>query len=298
MKEGIGVVGAGLMGSGIARQLAKDGYRVTAFKRNPQAGGVAVEEMRSDGVSITSDLQGLLRSVDIIATCLPTSDIVETVLLGPDGLGGVQSTDARLVLDFTTALPRSTVKIAASLEKRGIEMLDTPMGGGPAQAAAGKLKIIVGGKREVFVSALPLLKVLAEPVVYGGPSGSGHTLKLVNNFMGILNQVVAAAVSNVLEDSGIDRETLIEFISSSGGNSWGFQDEMDTVQRGDFSLRFAMELAEKDMRYAKEFFDDAGLRFSILDELVATFAAAGTRGYSKKDVRSIYLFYQEMMQRT
>lgn len=292
----IGIIGAGLMGKGIAKNLQKSGNSVTAFRRNPDSSEESNIDMINTGILITGDLQSIFKDCEILVTCLPTSDVVEEVLIGSAGLLNTADSGIKLVLDFTTAKPESTKMVAGLLKEKGINMLDTPMGGGPQQAEEGQLKIVVGGEPEIFKSNRSLIEPLASDIVYGGPNGSGHALKLVNNFMGILNQVVAAAVSNVIEKQGISRNTLIDFISVSGGNSWGFQNEMETIVQDDFSLKFALELALKDMKYAKDIFDSSGFDFSIINDLVGIFNSAASKGYDVKDVRTIYLYFRELLE--
>jgi 3-hydroxyisobutyrate dehydrogenase-like beta-hydroxyacid dehydrogenase len=100
----------------------------------------------------------------------------------------------------------------------------------------------------------------------------------------------------VIEKQGIPRKTLIDFISVSGGNSWGFQNEMETVEKSDFSLKFAMALALKDMKYAKDLFDSSDFNFPIVNDLVGIFNAAASKGYDVKDVRTIYLYFKELLE--
>jgi len=292
----IGIVGTGLMGKGIARNLKKSGNSVIAYRRNPDPAEASNVDLMNSGIRITGDIEDVFRTCETLVTCLPTSEVVEEVLIGSAGLLNAEKSSINLVLDFTTAKPDSTKKIAFLLKEKNIDMLDTPMGGGPQQAEEGQLKIIAGGDKTIFEANRSLLEPLASDIVYGGPSGSGHALKLVNNFMGILNQVTAAAVSNVIEKQGISRKTLIDFISVSGGNSWGFQNEMETVERNDFSLKFAMALALKDMKYAKDLFDTANFNFPIVNDLVGIFNTASSKGYDVKDVRSIYLYFKELLE--
>lgn len=281
------------MGKGLAKNLRKAGHRVFAYKRDPNPGDPAIKELLASGVEITRSQEEVFRTASILATCLPRSEVIEDVLIGPHGLLAATDCSVRFVLEFSTAKPGSTRLIAQKLGTRNIEMLDTPMGGGPQQAEEGALKLVVGGKKQVFEAMSSLLKPLASNIVYAGPSGAGHTLKLVNNFMGILNQCTAAAVCTVVEQMDIPLDTLHDFISVSGGNSWGFQNEMETIKEGAFGLKFALSYALKDLGYAKDLFESAKMEFGVLNSLIETFDTAAKNGWSERDVRAVYLYMKE-----
>lgn len=290
----IGIIGAGAMGKGIAKNLQKAGYEVVAHKRNIDEANDVIKYLRANNVAITSDLQSIFKSVDILLTCLPDSPTVENVLVGKEGLVNCEGRSVKSVIDFSTAHPDSTKEVAKKLEELQIEMLDTPMTGGPYQADEGTIRLVVGGNKEVFDKYKPLLEKVATKIVYAGDTGCGNAVKLMNNFLAILGQAATAGVSLLMDKMGISREAVHEYISASGGNSWGFNAMMKRIMEDNFENTFALNLAFKDLRYNKSLFDEVG-GFPILDSLVETYKKADETGFGDQDVGAIYFSIKETL---
>lgn len=283
----VGVIGAGAMGKGIAKNLKKAGYAVVAHKRKINESDAGIKYLREHDIEITSDLQGIFQQVDVLITCLPDSPTVEKTLLGEGGLASCDGRKVTCVLDFSTAHPDSTRVVAKKLEELGIDMLDTPMTGGPPQADEGTIKLVVGGKKEVLDRYMPLLEKCSAKIVYAGPAGSGNAVKLMNNFLAILSQTATAGVSILMDKMGISREAVHEYIGASGGNSWGFNMMMMRIMQDKFDVNFALNLAYKDLRYNKDLFKELG-GFPLLDTLIDAFKQADDSGYGDKDVGAVY----------
>ncbi len=285
MKE-IGIIGAGAMGKGIAANCQKAGYRVTAFKRMIDENDEKILYLRDHGVSITSDLQKIYSSSDILLTCLSDSPTMESLMLGEQGLLSSESTRIRIVIDFTTALPESTQKIASRLQEKGISMLDAPMTRGPKQAEEGTINLVVGGPLDVFETYRPLLESVSANIVYAGPHGAGNTVKLMNNFMSLMTRAAGSITALLIQRKGVSLEAFRDFISVSGGNSAGFQAVMQSILEDDFSPSFALRLAHKDLRYNKMVFEDSANE--LLDVTLNYYREAEEAGYGDADTNAIY----------
>ena len=292
--ERIGIVGAGLMGRGIAKNLMRAGYDVLVHKRRIEDSDPNVTYLRAHGIEMTTKMEEVFTRSEVLFTCLPDSPTVEHVLIGPGGLTSCEKRAVRAVLDFTTALPESTRKIARILEPMCIDFIDTPMTGGPKHADEGKIKLVVGGRKDVVERYRGLLEKVSERIVHVGESGSGNAVKLANNFLSILNRASGAAVAILLSKMDIPLESVHEFISVSGGNSNGFQSVMRNILQDDFSVNFALELAYKDLRYGKTLFEQVG-GFPLMDAVLDLYKQADDTGYGKQDVGAIYLSLSERM---
>ena len=287
MNERVGMIGAGAMGSGIAKNLVSSGYPVLAYKRHVDMHSVGIQKLRSSGVSVTDDMHRVFTSSDVLMLCLPDSPTVEQVLMGDRSLMHTKVTPVSCVLDFSTSHPQSTRMIAHRLAERNIAMLDTPMTGGPAQAESGNIRLAVGGDQAVLERYRPLLESVSEKIVYAGEHGNGNTLKLVNNFLAILSQTASAEVAILMQHFGITHEALREFVSVSGGNSWGFQMMMQRIMHNSFDVNFALDLAHKDLKYTIDLFAQVG-GSTILCVLEQLFSEAEDRGFGSQDVGAIY----------
>lgn len=294
--KSIGVIGAGAMGKGIAKNLREAGYEVLAHKRKINESDPVITYLREADVSITEDLSKIFTSVDILITCLPDSPTVEETLLGASGLANQADRKVSCVLDFSTAHPESTRKVARELGKLGIDVLDTPMTGGPKEANEGTIKLVVGGKKETLEKYRSLLEVVSAKIVYAGEAGSGNAVKLMNNFLAILSQAATAGVDILMQEMGVSRDAVKEYIGSSGGNSWGFNAMMNRLVEDNFAVNFSLALAYKDLRYNQDLFKSVG-GFPLLDALADSYKKAAESGYNDKDVGAIYFSLEETMKK-
>jgi len=126
-----------------------------------------------------------------------------------------------VVIDLTSADASSTQKLAKQLETKGVDMLDAPVSGGNSGAASQALTIMVGGKKEVFDKCRPIFDTIGNPekVMYIGPSGAGDIIKSSNNFLSCCCLLATTEAVVVAVKNGIDPQTAIEVIASSGGKS-------------------------------------------------------------------------------
>ncbi len=284
----IGVLGIGAMGNGIARNLIKAGYPLVAFRRDTVSSAAAAKELESLGAAVATSLPELFRTAKILITCLPNSRIVEDLLIGEEGLAKQAHPSIKCVLDFSTSHPDSTRKIAAILEDKGIEMLDTPMTGSVREAAEGTLNLIVGGNKKTFERHQSILRSVAALVLYAGEHGTGNMVKLANNYLSILDQAVTARIAIVLEKNNVPNDVYIKFLSASSANSGGFQLMMRRITTGDFSKKFELGLAMKDIGYCRDVFS-----FSVTDTLYRILNEASDAGYGDKDIGTVYSFLKE-----
>ena len=279
----VGIVGIGAMGSGIAKNWLKAGFAVTAYARDTAGGRAAGAALAEAGAAVVHDLESLFRAVDTLALCVPASADVEAILAGDAGLLACAGARVKTVLDFSTSHPDSTRKLAALLEARGIDMLDVPMTGSVGEAANATLKLVAGGKKDVFDRNRDLFAAVSEMALYAGGHGAGNMVKLANNYLSILDQTVTASISLVLEREGIPRDVYVKFLENSSANSGGFRLMMRRITSGDFSTKFGLGLATKDIGYCRDIFD-----LPITADLHGILRAACDSGYRDGDVGLVY----------
>ena len=176
----IGFVGVGLMGHGMAKNIVEKGHPLTIVAhRNREP----IEDLKSRGAREAADLHELAAQSDIVVICVTGSPQVEATLTGP---GGLASAGRKLIVcDCSTSDPSSTVKLATSLASQGITLIDTPLSRTPKDAEAGTLDVMAGGDDATFERVRPVLEKFAGRIVRTGPVGSGHTMKLLNNFVSL-----------------------------------------------------------------------------------------------------------------
>jgi 3-hydroxyisobutyrate dehydrogenase-like beta-hydroxyacid dehydrogenase len=186
---------------------------------------------------------------DIVFTCLPSTVEVEAIVLGDGGLLA-HCRPGMIHVDSTTADPQATRRLGALYADRGCAMVDAPLGRTPREAEEGRLNTFVGGDPDAVAKVRPVIASYADTIIDAGPLGSGHTLKLVNNFISIGTSAVIAEAVATAAKLGVDLRKLFEVVSSGGANSAMFQMVMPWVLDGDDSkLRGPLRIAGKDLRF-------------------------------------------------
>jgi 3-hydroxyisobutyrate dehydrogenase-like beta-hydroxyacid dehydrogenase len=288
--KSIGMIGIGAMGNGIAKNLMNAGHSLSVYRRNTASSAAAAEELNSLGASVYTDMKALFSASEILVVCVPASKDVEEILIGQNSLLEANGSTVKTVLDFSTSHPDSTKKIAALLEAKAIELLDTPMTGSVREAANGTLKLIVGGKRSVFEKHRELLASVSELVLYAGGHGSGNLVKLANNYLSILDQAATSGVSIILERNKIPTEVYTEYLGKSSANSGGFRLMMNRISTGDFTRKFELGLALKDIGYCKDFF-----RLPVTDILYDLLQGASDAGYKDQDIGTVHFYLEKIL---
>ena len=245
-KRRIGYIGLGLMGGGMATNLAKSGYPLTVFDLQPEA----VEAVVEFGAERAGSPRETAAASDVVITSLPNPGIVESVALGVDGiLEGLRP--GMVYIDMSTIEPNTTRKVGTEVEKRGAHMLDIPVGPGPDAAARGELTLMVGGDPAVVESVADVLDVLGSRRFYCGPLGSGATLKLVNNLVSCGTNALVAEAMAIGAKAGLSPAVMQAVMSSTGADNWHLRNSFPKRPlQGDFAPYFKLSLAYKDLALA------------------------------------------------
>lgn len=251
MTETIGFIGLGIMGKPMARNLLKAGYPLVVHNRSQ----VAVDELVSAGAVAASSPAEVARRADVVITMLPDSPDVRSVVLGTDGLlSGAR--DGGVLIDMSTIAPTVTREIAAEAAKVGVKTLDAPVSGSEQGAIGGTLAIMVGGEAAVVERCRPILSAMGKSVVHVGGVGMGHTVKLVNQIIGLATLEAVCEGLVVAAKAGVDLGTLLEAIGGGAAASWQLQNMTPKIAERDFRPGFMVRLAQKDLRLALGLADD------------------------------------------
>ena len=242
----IGFVGLGQMGNAMSGNLIKGGHDLCVFDVSDKA----VRAMVDAGAIAAGSAKEAAQGAEFVFTMLPIGAIVEQAVFGPDGIAEGISQSAILV-DMSTILPDETRAIGARLAERGIAMVDAPVGRTSAHAIAGKSTFMVGGTSENVARVTPLLEIMGESITHCGPLGAGAVVKLVNNYISAVANLVTAEGMALGLANGIDQDTIVEVISQTpAGNghiktTWPAKALVDEP-----SPAFMLDLARKDLGLA------------------------------------------------
>jgi 3-hydroxyisobutyrate dehydrogenase len=267
----IGLIGVGMMGHGIARNILKHGHALR-FLAHP--GNQPVDDLIAAGATSEASAASLAASSDVIILCVTGSPQVEDVVLRQDGvLSGLKR--GAVVIDCTTAIPSSTAKVAASIEQAGGRYLDAAMTRTSKEAEEGRLGLIVGGDPRLFEEVAPLLRCFAEAIVHAGPTGSGHKLKLLHNFVSLGFAAILAEAAAAASCAGVAPDVFLEVLEKGAGDGVVYKRFKPFIETGDPSgLRFTIVNALKDLTYYNQMAGEALAQHLIAEAVRQVYAEA------------------------
>ena len=245
-KPDIGVIGVGLMGHGIAKNILEKGHAVTVMAHRNRA---PVEDLLGRGAAEAKTPREMAGAVDMIHICVSGSPEVEAVIRGPDGILASGKTGL-IVIDCSTSDPVSTLHLAEELAGAGMTLVDAPLARTPKEAEAGTLDTMVGADPDTFTAIRPVLECWAANIVHLGPVGLGHKMKLINNFIAMGYGALYAEALAIARKSGLT-VTQVDDVIRPGRLSNGFYETFMkwTLERDEDAHRFSIRNAAKDMRY-------------------------------------------------
>jgi 3-hydroxyisobutyrate dehydrogenase len=285
----IGFIGLGLMGGNMAECLQNNGFNLVVMGRNKDAVAAVVKR----GGAQVNSAKELAEASDIVMLCVTTSEVVESLVYGENGiLAGIKP--GAVLIDFGTSIPTSTQKIGADLAAKGVGMIDAPLGRTPAHAKDGLLNIMAAGDKETFDKVKPVLDVQGENIFYLGALGAGHTTKLINNFMGMTTVCAMSQAFAVADKAGIDLQQFFEIMSSGPSNSPFMNFCKNYAVDGVSDLGFSIANANKDLNYFVKMAKDMGTRAPIAEGTSANLQAAVDAGMGNGNVPEIFDYFRKL----
>jgi 2-hydroxy-3-oxopropionate reductase len=241
----IGFIGLGIMGKPMSKNLIKAGHKLVVYDLGP----ASMDELVAAGAEKGASASDVAARTEIVITMLPDGPEVEQAVLGPNGVleGAKKGT---LAIDMSSISPLVAQKVGAACEAKGLDFLDAPVSGGEPKAIHGTLAIMVGGKREVFDKALPVLEAMGAYVTLTGPVGAGNVTKLANQIM-VASNIAAMGEALVLATkAGLDPEVVFEAVKGGLAGSTVLNFKAPMVIARNFQPGFRIRLHQKDLRNA------------------------------------------------
>jgi len=249
----IAFIGLGNMGGGMAANLAKAGNEVRAFDLSDTAVAKAVDA----GCIAATTLEAAVGGVDVIVSMLPAGKHVRMVY-GEAG-GVFQFADkGALMIDCSTIDVDSARAVISTAIDRGFEMIDAPVSGGVAGAAAGTLTFMCGGAADSFARAKPFLDIMGKNVFHAGDAGNGQVAKICNNMLLGIHMIGTCEAFNLAEKLGLDAQTFYDISSTASGQNWSMTSYCPAPgpvagapSNNDYKAGFAAAMMLKDLRLAQ-----------------------------------------------
>lgn len=286
----VGFVGLGAMGMGMAKSLLRAGFTVQGYDINV----AAVTHFAAAGGQGVTSVADAARGADVLVIVVLNADQVTDVLFGK-GAAAAALPQGSVVLVCSTVSPSFARQTASTLAERGLLMLDTPISGGTARAAEGKLSIMVAGAEEVIAKAQPVLDAMAANIYpMGSEPGLGSTMKLVNQILAGSQIALAAEALAFGVRAGLDPRQIYEVICNSAGASFMFQNRVPHMLDDDYTPHSAVEIWVKDLDIVLE----AGkeLRFPLFFAALAhqLFMSAAAAGHGRLDDAAVVKVFEQL----
>lgn len=287
----VGFIGVGTMGFPMATNILSKGNDLSFY--DPYVQDQNKSKLESLGGKYRTSIKDLLEDRDFIISMLPNSKNVKDVCLDNDGLLN-QNYKNYIYIDMSTILPADSIFINDAFKVQNITMYDAPVARLVNNAIDGTLLILVGGDKDKFELIKPLLKTMGSDVVYCGTSGSGSKMKIINNYMSIVSNIVTAETLSLVEKSGIDLDLAIQLLTTTAAGKGHLNVSYPMkVLKKDLSPGFKNTLALKDLRLALEQGSLDGIDLSTGKSALKSYEEADKTEYKDLDWTSMFNFIKE-----
>jgi len=289
MPPSIGFIGLGIMGQPMALNLVKAGHPVTVFNRTP----AKTETLKSAGAKVAGTPAEAAAEADFVVSIVSDTAAVEEVILGK---GGVLETvrSGATVIDSSTISPVASRKFACKIAGKGASWLDAPVTGSKHMAEKGELTYMVGGDREAFDRALPVLQVMGKKHIYCGAHGLGLTAKLSQNVIQSTMVEIFCEGFVLAAKAGLKPHVLMEVIQGSMARASLTDFKAPFIFKGDFTPYFPLKLMHKDITLALESAYAQNVPMPAAAAVKEVYGAAKAQGKGDQDYAAVVTFLEEL----
>ena len=288
----IGFIGLGNMGSPMAANLVKAGHEVAGFDVVHSLAG----KLTASGGVAAETTAAACRGADAIITMLPASEQVRDAYCAPGGVIDVAGASA-LLIDSSTIDVGTAREVAARAAGKGLAMVDAPVSGGVAGAAAGTLTFMVGGTDAAFARARPILESMGKTIVHAGGSGNGQAAKICNNMILGVSMIAVSEAFLLAEKLGLDAQSLFDIASKSSGQCWSMTSycpvpgpvPTSPANRG-YQAGFTAAMMLKDLRLAQDAARSANTATPLAAAAAELYGSFTGQGHAGEDFSAIIRF--------
>ena len=287
--ETIGYCGLGHMGGAIARSLGACAP-LTVFDLDREK----MTALAGIGCRTASSPAALAKACDIVILCLPTWQHVERALFAGDGIARHMQAGSLLV-DQTSGDPEATLAMAERLRENGVALVDAPVSGGPAAAAAGKLVVMAGGDGADISRVERLFKAMTENFFHVGPTGAGHALKIANNLITAAQRLVTLEALSLAVSRGVDRNLAVEVLSKGSARNYTIEYTLPShVLNGRLFQGCTLETMYKDIVMARKMGQATTLPMPFAEEAGRAYLAMMKEHGRDTEVNAMALTYERL----
>ena len=282
MTQRVAILGLGTMGTGMARNLLKAGFPVSAYNRT-QAKAAPVA---AAGARIAATPADAARDADVVISMLSDDDASRKIWTGEEGVLAAARPGAVLV-ESSTVTPAWIAELAALASVRNLTLLDAPVTGSRVQAESGQLTFLVGGDESALERVRPVLGSMSKEIVRLGPVGSGSRMKLINNFLCGVQVASLAEGLAWIERSNLNREQALKILCNGAPGSPLLNTISARMVAGTYDVNFLLSLMRKDLHYAGDDATKLGIVLHTAKAAEVRFVEAAAGGYAEKDMSAV-----------
>jgi 3-hydroxyisobutyrate dehydrogenase len=271
-QDKVGFIGLGNMGGRMTRRLIDAGISVLGLDQAP-------ERAAACGASPAASIEAVMAYADVVMLSLPDSKVVEAVV---ESKGGVLAhvRPGQTVIDLSTAAASSTIRLNKRFEEAGANYIDAGISGGAPAAEKGTLTLMMGGKADAIEAIRWALAPISAKALNMGPSGAGHTTKLLNNFLNASALSATAEVMVAGKKAGLDLTQLLEVLNSSSGVNFATLNRFPAIVKGNYlEGGLTSKLMTKDVVLYVELLRELGVVSLNSSGPMASFGLATGLGY-------------------
>jgi 3-hydroxyisobutyrate dehydrogenase-like beta-hydroxyacid dehydrogenase len=278
----ISYLGVGTMGSGMASNLLKAGYKLTVWNRSVEK----CEPFARKGARVAETPVDAVRDAELVMYCLSNDQAVEEVVFGAKGiLTGIN--EGQIAIDMSTVLPATSLREQEAYAKQGVDFLDAPVFGSKQESADAKLWIMAAGKRDTFEKVKPILEQLGQTVHYFGKNGNAAAMKLVGNLIVALEMEALAEGLVLAQKTGLDLNTVMEVVKVADFRSPLLVSNGQNILKRDFSPSFALKLMLKDAGLIEKFAKSLQSPIPALRVVGKNLESAVALGFGKENASAV-----------
>ena len=282
----VGFIGLGNVGAKLAGSLLRNEVDLVVRDLNIEA----AQNLLDNGANWADSPKEMAEKCDLVITCLPSPAICAEVMEAPEGvIAGLSP--GKIWLEMSTTDESEVRRLGDLVKNVGAFPLDGPVSGGCHRAASGNIAILVGGDRETFERALPILCIMGREILHTGELGSASVLKVMTNYLATANLVSLCEALTTTAKAGLDLSVVYEAIRMSSGNSFVHETESQVILNGSRDINFTMDLVSKDIGIFDKIAQDLEVPLELSPLLVEIFKDGeeryGSREWSPNIIRRL-----------
>lgn len=278
----VALLGLGIMGTGMAGRMLDAGYPLSVYNRNPGKAQALVAR----GATLALSPRAAVADASVVISMLSDVPVCRDVWLGR-GEALEDAAPGTLLVESSTVTVDWIHELNRAAQQRGCVLVDAPVTGSKAQAAAGQLLFLAGGSDEALGKIEPILRTMGRDVVHVGPVGSGARLKLINNFLAGVQTASLAEALSLVERSGLEKQKALTVLTEGASGSPLVKLLSGRMLARQYEPNFVLKLMAKDLRYAISEADQQALDLDMGRAALRVFEHAISAGQGEDDMSAV-----------